>query len=61
VELVPTDKPLARPNVNKAVEFLTFENSALVIRMQYPLDSKLAVPENIQYGISFVLADEECP
>jgi len=40
VEIVPTDKPPALPSVNKAVKFLTYENSTLGIRMQYPSDSK---------------------
>jgi hypothetical protein len=61
VKIVPTDKPPAPPSVNKAVKFLTYENSTLGIRKQYPSDSKLEVPENISYGVGFALPDEESP
>jgi hypothetical protein len=55
VEIVPTDEPPAPSSVNKAVKFLTYENSTLGIKMQYPSNSKLV--DDVPNGTGFALPD----
>ena len=59
LEIVPTNKPPAPPSVNDR-EFLTYENSTLGIKMQYPLGSQI-LAEDVPYDVGFRLPDEEFP
>ncbi|CAN5295149.1 hypothetical protein BH18THE2_BH18THE2_40300 [soil metagenome] len=59
LEIVPTNKPPVPPSVNDR-EFLTYENSTLGIKIQYPSGSQILV-EDVPYDVGFRLPDEEFP
>lgn len=59
LEIVPTNKPPVPPSINE-IKFLTYENSTLGIKMQYPSGSEL-ITKNALYDVGFALPDEEFP
>lgn len=59
LEIVPTIKLPVPPSVNDR-EFITYENSTLGIKMQYPSGSEILI-EDVPYDVGFRLPDEEFP